>query len=135
MQQTLPQQELFVQLQFAGTTCRPQPGSQLPELHEGHVLSVQHAPVVAWQTIPAPQLQVHPVPAALQKGWEPLQATAQHTLAVPAMFVTQVPAAHWALAVHAAPFATWDTQAPALHHFPAPHWPLLQGRHEVALAQ
>lgn len=138
-QQTSPQQPVLVHPQLRGAMDRPQPGSQPPAelMHDGQVWSWQHSPVVAWQTAPAPQpLHVHPVPAALQLGVAPLHGLAQHTLPVRAMFVTQLPAAHWAFAVHAAPFATWGAQAPASHHFPAPHWPsFLQGRHDVALAQ
>ena len=97
---------------------------------------MQQAPVCAWQTMFAPQVHTHAVPAALQRGVAPPHEPAQHTLPVPAMFDTQNPLVHCPAAEQAAPFADLATHVPPLHQRPVPHWlSLVHAPHEVVVAQ
>ena len=69
-------------------------------------------------------LQMHAVPAALQRGALPLHEVAQQTPPVPFASVSQLPLPHWAPApaVHAVPFSFLLRQVPvdSSHQRPAP---------------
>lgn len=83
-----------------------------------------------------PHAHTHAVPAVLQRGVAAPQAAAQHTLPVPAMFVTQFPLLHCAAAEQLTPLSDLATQVPALHHWPAAHWPsFMQAPHDIVVVQ